>query len=124
QQAAQAVCALLGPQVKHIFQNGLFEVYQGKIEDDKFITMDRIHVGVPTEEIHFVPVIAGSSNIVKIVVGVILIVVGIVLYEYGGQVLAQWVVGLLMAGASTGLGGIAGLLAPGPTTQGPQGSSV
>ncbi len=111
--AAQAVCALLGERVRQLFRTGLFEIYKGNREDDKYITQDRVGFGIKEDEIHFVPVIAGSSNIVRAIVGIVLIVIGCLTSWAGGEFLIVAGVGLLV-------GGIAGMLTPTPSINGSQ----
>lgn len=56
-------------------------------------------------DIHIIPIVAGGDDVVKVVVGIVLVVLGVVFYEFGGQYLidvgimfiVQGVVGLIFS---------------------------
>lgn len=76
-----------------------YTVLVGKTNIDKEELLNPIN----GNDIHIVPTIHGSDDVVKTIVGIVLIVVGVVFYEMGGQY-------LISLGVSLVIQGVAGLI--------------
>ncbi len=75
---------------------------------------DDLRINLADQRVDIIPVVRGAGATARIIAGVVLIVVGAILYEYGGEELVELGVGLMSMGVSLAAGGIAQLLAKPP----------
>lgn len=96
-----------GPKIKNYIQNQDWHVVRENKNDKLEMSNDEVHLKLgSTTDIHFTPALEMSSDVVRIVVGVVLIAVGSLVPS------AQW---LIPAGVALVAGGVAGLLTPKPS---------
>jgi len=106
--AVRALIANFGEKFEKAIRQGTFRIVRGGLDGDLIDDIDEteINVGTSKHDIHFIPVVAGSGGIVKVVVGVVLIVAGVYFEQ-------PWMVNM---GVSMAIGGVAEMLAGTPKT--------
>lgn len=73
-----------------------YTVMVGKTNIDKEELLNPIN----GNDIHLVPTVRGSDDVVKTIVGIVLIVVGVIFYEVGGQYLIDVGIALVIQGVA------------------------
>lgn len=122
-EAVKALCAnfpKLTGELRNADERGVrYAVWSGR----ENIGVDQLRMS-GSAPIRIAPVLVGSKKggLLQTIAGAVLVVVGIVLYNYGGGYLTNLGIGLIEAGAALTLGGIAQLLTPIPRTQQQQNS--
>lgn len=101
--AIRALIANFGQEFESIIRNGKFHISWGAKKGEG-IGNDEVLMGSDKKHLHITPVLEGSSGIVRVVVGIVLIVAGVFFKQ-------PWMVNL---GASMALGGVAEMLAGTP----------
>lgn len=94
-----------GAKFKRMIAEGRFHLLKA---NEKDIGEEEVDMGFSSPELHFVPVVEGSSNVFRIILGVILIAASFI---PGLQGAAPY---LFSAGVGLALGGIVGLMTPIP----------
>lgn len=89
-----------GPEFRADVKANDWHLIKGKISSKKDIGEDELTLPLNTEVLHLVPVVAGASGALRIVIGAVLVVAGL----YFGQ---SWMVNM---GATMILGGVSELL--------------
>jgi len=123
--------ARFGETFKQEILNGKWHITKGKRKQkelkksDDYMSEPEVDFPLQTTELHVFPVISGAGgNTGRIIIGVVLIVIAVVIIVFfpgataGGIALIDLAVPLLIAGISTTLGGVIGLLTKPPSIAG------
>jgi predicted phage tail protein len=104
--ATRALIANLGDKFEHAIRKGRFHVVLGDLDVEKphDIGEDELLLGTSKKDIHIIPYVEGSSGVLRVIVGVVLIVAGLYFHQ-------SWLVNM---GASMALSGVAAMLTPTP----------
>ena len=112
---AKALCHRFGVKFKEDFkQTWMKFVIKEEEKDDVYISDEMgAERDMPEDcEVHITPVVEGSGRFGQIILGVVLIVVGAVMYAYGAG--GPWADAFITAGIGMVVGGVAQLLMPTP----------
>lgn len=107
------LCSMFGPQFKKDVKENYFEVVSGS-KDNPTMYIDApelVQMNLPEDEFHLTPVLEGSGNVGRIILGAALITISVIVPGTQG-----WLTNI---GAGLVLGGVAGLLAPVPRVNNP-----
>lgn len=113
--ATRAMCQIFGRKFEKMIRGGSFYVIRGEkdtsdmtraTDKDDYVTAETKMMPTSKKDLHFIPAIEGSGDTLRVIVGVVLIIVGIIFPAVGGYTIP--------AGIGLVLGGIAGMLTPKP----------
>jgi predicted phage tail protein len=113
QMAIAGLIHRFGQAFKTMIREGRWHVFKNlvKVNNDIAEAEVAMTLGNKVEELHIIPVTAGSGKFFQLIVGVILIVVGAILTFYGYGNIG---IPMMKIGAALVIGGIAQLLTPSP----------